>query len=164
METGDRETLLQRERDREGRARALSSVIELRYRSSSSSSSKSERLRARRRPVSVDDLELLKIIGRGAFGEVRLCRERASRRVYAMKTMRKSQLVEQGEVAHVWAERVAMAEASDSGGGGARARPLSPAHSGECGGSGAGGRGGGAAQEWLVQLHHAWCSASTSTS
>ena len=62
--------------------------------------------------MSVDDFELLKIIGRGAFGEVRLCRERNSGTVYAMKTMRKAQLVEQGKVAHVWAERVAMAEAS----------------------------------------------------
>ena len=79
------------------------------------SSSKSERLRARRRPVSVDDFELLKIIGRGAFGEVRLCRERASRRVYAMKTMR-LQLAEEGKVAHVWAEQVASdAEVSDGG-------------------------------------------------
>ena len=58
-------------------------------------------------------VELLSIIGRGAFGEVRLCREHASGTVFAMKTMRKSQLVDKGKVAHVWAERCAMAEAAD---------------------------------------------------
>ena len=39
-----------------------------------------------------------------------------------------ARLVEQGKVAHVWAERVAMAEAADG-------------------------------NPWVVQLHHAWCSA-----
>ena len=74
------------------------------------------------------DFKVGKLLGRGAFGEVRLCRERSSRAVYAMKTMRKAQIVEQGKVAHVWAERCAMAESAHG----------SP---------------------WLVQLHHAWCSA-----
>lgn len=110
----ERETLLEKEvrmqQEREGRARSMAAVIELRY--ISRGRCKSESLRARRQRVSVDDFELLKIIGRGAFGEVRLCRERTTRSVFAMKTMRKAQLVEQGKVAHVWAERVAMAEAA----------------------------------------------------
>ena len=112
--------------EREGRARAMASVIELRY--ISASRSKSESLRARRQRVTVADFDLLKVIGRGAFGEVRVCREKSTREVYAMKTMRKAQLVNQGKVAHVWAERCAMAEAAF-------------------------------ASPWLVQLHHAWCSA-----
>jgi serine/threonine protein kinase len=97
--------------EREGRARAMASVIELRY-VSRSRLSKSDTCRARRQRVSVADFELLKIIGRGAFGEVRLCRERASGQVYAMKTMPKSALVAMGKVAHVWAERCAMADAT----------------------------------------------------
>jgi serine/threonine kinase 38 len=110
----ERERLLQVARSQEaqeGRARSMAAIIELRY--ISRSRSKSDSLRARRQRVSVDDFELLKIIGRGAFGEVRLCRERSSGTVFAMKTMRKAQLVGQGKVAHVWAERVAMAEAAD---------------------------------------------------
>ena len=48
----------------------------LRY--NSGSRSKSDSLRARRQRVTVSDFDLLKVIGRGAFGEVRLCRERSS--------------------------------------------------------------------------------------
>ena len=130
----ERETAMlleEQEIEREGRARAMASVIELRYRSGqrrSSSDRKSDSLRARRQQVSVADFELLKLIGRGAFGEVRLCRARKGGGVFAMKTMRKAQLVQQGKVAHVWAERCAMAEAAHFG-------------------------------PWIVQLHHAWCSA-----
>ena len=127
----ERELLLEearrREFERNGRARAMASVIELRY-FAAGRSSKADSLRARRQPTTVGDFELLKVIGRGAFGEVRLCRERASRSVFAMKTMSKEKLVSMGKVAHVWAERCAMAEAAH----------VSP---------------------WLVQLHHAWCSA-----
>ena len=123
----ERETLLEKEvRKKEERARSMAAVIELKYISRPRSTPGS--LRARRQRTSVDHFELLKVIGRGAFGEVRLCRERASGSVFAMKTMRKAQLVEQGKVAHVWAERVAMAEAADG-------------------------------NPWVVQLHHAWCSA-----
>ena len=89
----------------------MQSVIEMRY-SSRRVDRKSDSLRARRQRVSVADFELLKLIGKGAFGEVRLCRARAGGGVYAMKTMRKAQLVAQGKVAHVWAERCAMAEAA----------------------------------------------------
>lgn len=113
-------------REQASRARAMSSIIELRY--TSRARNKQDHMRARRQQVSVGDFELLSVIGRGAFGEVRLCRERSSGSVYAMKTMRKSQLVGQGKVAHVWAERCAMAEAADG-------------------------------NPWVVQLHHAWCSA-----
>ena len=84
----EQESALQAER--EGRARTLASVIELRH--ISMPRSKSVSLRARRQRVSVDDFELLKLIGRGAFGEVRLCRERATRTVFAMKVMQKQQL------------------------------------------------------------------------
>ena len=93
------------------RARAMASVIELRY--ASRPQSKTEQMAARRRRVSITDFELLTIIGRGAFGVVRLCRSRQDGVVYAMKTMSKSQLVSLGKVAHVWAERCAMAEAAD---------------------------------------------------
>jgi serine/threonine protein kinase len=122
----EKQTLLERQSEAEGRARSMAAVIELRH--ISMPRSKSDSLRARRNRVSVENFELLKVIGRGAFGEVRLCREKATQRVLAMKTMRKRALVEQGKVAHVWAERVAMSEAADG-------------------------------NPWLVQLHHAWCSA-----
>ncbi|KAH7673716.1 Non-specific serine/threonine protein kinase protein [Dioscorea alata] len=54
--------------------------------------------------------ELLTIIGRGAFGEVRLCREKTTRHVYAMKKLKKSDMLSRGQVEHVKAERDLLAE------------------------------------------------------
>jgi serine/threonine kinase 38 len=49
----------------------------------------------------------LSIIGRGAFGEVRLVRmrERFSREVYAMKSMLKEAMIMKNQVGHIRAER-----------------------------------------------------------
>ncbi|VAH09175.1 unnamed protein product [Triticum turgidum subsp. durum] len=46
-----------------------------------------EYMRLQRHKMGVEDFELLTIIGRGAFGEVRLCREKTSKSVYAMKKL-----------------------------------------------------------------------------
>jgi serine/threonine protein kinase len=52
----------------------------------------------------------LTIIGRGAFGEVRLCREKKSGNIYAMKKLKKSEMLRRGQVEHVRAERNLLAE------------------------------------------------------
>ena len=44
-----------------------------------------EFLKARRKKMSVNDFETLTIIGRGAFGEVRVCRKKDDKKIYAMK-------------------------------------------------------------------------------
>ncbi|PIN13219.1 NDR serine/threonine kinase [Handroanthus impetiginosus] len=69
-----------------------------------------EFMRLRRNKICVDDFELLTIIGRGAFGEVRLCREKKSGNIYAMKKLKKSEMVSRGQVEHVRAERNLLAE------------------------------------------------------
>ncbi|XP_078428126.1 AGC (cAMP-dependent, cGMP-dependent and protein kinase C) kinase family protein [Wolffia australiana] len=69
-----------------------------------------EFMRLKRHKICVDDFELLTIIGRGAFGEVRLCREKATGNVYAMKKLKKSDMVSKGQVEHVKAERNLLAE------------------------------------------------------
>jgi serine/threonine kinase 38 len=51
------------------------------------------------------DFDLLSIIGRGAFGEVRICRYRETGEVVAMKKMRKHDMLEKQQVAHVKGER-----------------------------------------------------------
>jgi serine/threonine protein kinase len=51
--------------------------------------------------LGVDDFEPLKVIGRGAFGEVRLVQKRDTGHVYAMKILRKAAMVEKEQVAHV---------------------------------------------------------------
>lgn len=71
-------------------------------------------LRERRHKLSVDNFEQLEIIGRGAFGEVRLVREKASGEVFAMKKLRKCEMVLKGQVHHVRAELDLMSEVDDT--------------------------------------------------
>ncbi|CAF1049139.1 unnamed protein product [Adineta ricciae] len=52
-----------------------------------------------RRPQ-INDFEYLKILGRGTFGKVVLCRERTTQRIFAMKMLRKSH----GEIVHTMEE------------------------------------------------------------
>ncbi|KAI4297247.1 hypothetical protein L6164_037142 [Bauhinia variegata] len=69
-----------------------------------------EYMRLQRHKIGADDFELLTIIGRGAFGEVRLCREKATGNVYAMKKLKKSEMLRRGQVEHVKAERDLLAK------------------------------------------------------
>lgn len=52
-----------------------------------------------------DDFEALAIIGRGAYGEVRLVRERGSGEILALKTVAKQLMVMKNHVHHLKAER-----------------------------------------------------------
>lgn len=69
-----------------------------------------EYMRLQRHKMGVDDFEMLTIIGRGAFGEVRLCREKTTGNVYAMKKLKKAEMLRRGQVEHVKAERNLLAE------------------------------------------------------
>jgi len=70
-----------------------------------------EFLRLKRSRLGVDDFEAIKVIGKGAFGEVRLVQKVDTGHVYAMKILRKSDMVEKEQVAHVRAERDILVEA-----------------------------------------------------
>lgn len=61
--------------------------------------------RKMRKKITVKDFDLLSIIGRGAFGEVRICRFKETGEVVAMKKMRKTDMLEKKQVAHVKGER-----------------------------------------------------------
>ncbi|XP_042453367.1 serine/threonine-protein kinase tricornered-like isoform X1 [Zingiber officinale] len=69
-----------------------------------------EYMRLQRHKMGADDFELLTIIGRGAFGEVRICKEKTTGHVYAMKKLKKSEMLRRGQVEHVKAERNLLAE------------------------------------------------------
>ncbi|RWR82339.1 serine/threonine-protein kinase tricorner-like protein [Cinnamomum micranthum f. kanehirae] len=69
-----------------------------------------EYMQLQRHKMGVDDFELLTMIGRGAFGEVRVCREKTTGTVYAMKKLKKSEMLRRGQVEHVKAERNLLAE------------------------------------------------------
>ncbi|KAG8636794.1 serine/threonine-protein kinase tricornered isoform X2 [Manihot esculenta] len=69
-----------------------------------------EYMRLQRHKMGADDFEPLTMIGKGAFGEVRVCREKSSGHVYAMKKLKKSEMLRRGQVEHVKAERNLLAE------------------------------------------------------
>eukprot|EP00798_Chlamydomonas_sp_ICE-L_P021216 gene21216-28126_t len=58
----------------------------------------------------MDSFEPLTIIGRGAFGEVRIVKERTTGKILAMKKLKKSEMLRRGQVEHVKAERNVLAE------------------------------------------------------
>jgi len=59
------------------------------------------------------DFQHLEVIGRGAFGEVRLVREKVTNEVYAMKTMAKRQLVQSKKIPSIKAEREILAKSDN---------------------------------------------------
>jgi len=55
--------------------------------------------------VQIEDFELLKVIGRGAFGKVMLVKKKDDGKIYAMKIMKKRTIIARGQVDHTKAER-----------------------------------------------------------
>lgn len=72
-----------------------------------------ELFRLSRAKITVRDFEPLKIIGRGAFGEVRVCRNKKTAEVVAIKKMKKTEMIYKNQVAHVRAERDILALAKN---------------------------------------------------
>mmetsp|Transcript_18184 Transcript_18184/g.26992 ORF Transcript_18184/g.26992 Transcript_18184/m.26992 type:complete len:549 (-) Transcript_18184:273-1919(-) len=71
-----------------------------------------------RKKITTADFESLAVIGRGAFGEVRLARRKTkdadnNGQIYALKSMKKEMMVVKNQVGHVIAERDALAKADD---------------------------------------------------
>jgi serine/threonine kinase 38 len=71
-------------------------------------------LREQRRQLSTADFEVLGVLGRGAFAEVTLVRKRDTRAIYAMKRMRKADLVARGFVERAWTEWMVQCEAENN--------------------------------------------------
>jgi serine/threonine protein kinase len=63
-----------------------------------------------RERVRVADFEPLALIGRGAFGEVKLVRHKETRAVYAMKRMLKQQMLTKNNYEHVLTEKEALVD------------------------------------------------------
>lgn len=72
-----------------------------------------EQLRQSRKRISIFDFESIGIIGRGAFGEVRVVRNKTTGEVLALKKMNKSEMVRKNQVQHVRAERNVLAKANN---------------------------------------------------
>ncbi|KAJ3124271.1 hypothetical protein HK098_001281 [Nowakowskiella sp. JEL0407] len=62
------------------------------------------------KPMTMDEFELLKVIGKGSFGKVMQVRKKDTNRIYAMKIIKKQHIVERSEVSHTLAERTVLAK------------------------------------------------------
>lgn len=60
--------------------------------------------------MTIDQYDLLKVIGKGSFGKVMQVRKKDTGRIYAMKIIRKVNIVERSEVEHTLAERNVLAK------------------------------------------------------
>ncbi|EIW79360.1 kinase-like protein [Coniophora puteana RWD-64-598 SS2] len=72
----------------------------------------SQHLRLRRTKISLNDFRTIKVIGKGAFGEVRLVQKTDTAKVYAMKTLQKAEMLKRDQLAHIRAERDLLAEST----------------------------------------------------
>ena len=69
-------------------------------------------LKKRRKKLTPEDFDPVNIIGRGAFGEVRLCKWKETGEIVVIKKMKKSEMVFKNQVTHIRAERDVLAAAN----------------------------------------------------
>lgn len=63
-------------------------------------SKESQKIRKKREKITIRDYVPIHIIGRGAFGEVRVCREKKTNEIVAIKKIRKDVLVVKNQIIH----------------------------------------------------------------
>jgi serum/glucocorticoid-regulated kinase 2 len=78
-----------------------------------SPSSSSSRNSASNKPLNIDDFDLIKIVGKGAFGKVLLVKKKVgagTNQIYAMKVLKKTDVIDKGQVEHTNAEQAILRE------------------------------------------------------
>lgn len=60
--------------------------------------------------LTIDDFDLLKVIGKGSFGKVMQVVKKDTNQIYALKTIRKQHIISRMEVTHTLAERTVLAK------------------------------------------------------
>ncbi|KAK2782226.1 Serine/threonine-protein kinase [Onygenales sp. PD_12] len=68
-------------------------------------------IRTRETPA---NFQTLKVIGKGAFGEVKLVQRKTDGKIYALKSLIKTEMFKKDQLAHVRAERDILADSKDS--------------------------------------------------
>lgn len=63
----------------------------------------------KRAKMSVKDFDTVAIVGRGAFGEVRVVRKKDTQDVFAMKIMKKAEMIKKNQEQHIKSERDVLA-------------------------------------------------------
>ena len=70
-------------------------------------------MRQARKKMNITEFEPLTIIGRGAFGEVRVCRQISTGDIVAIKKMRKEDMLNKNQLMHVRTEREIMTSSNE---------------------------------------------------
>lgn len=58
--------------------------------------------------VTIDDFDMMKVLGKGTFGKVMLCREKGTKELFAMKVLKKDVILAKDEVAHTLTENAVL--------------------------------------------------------
>lgn len=59
--------------------------------------------------VTLDDFDIIKVLGRGTFGKVMLVEKKDTKKIYAMKSMHKEELIDKDQIEHIKAEKFILA-------------------------------------------------------
>ncbi|BFZ11548.1 hypothetical protein BsWGS_14586 [Bradybaena similaris] len=95
--------------EREEWIQAIGSVSDtLKVTDESSTNSQEEQ----KKKVSLEDFEFLKVLGKGTFGKVIMCKEKATDQVYAIKILKKAVIIAKDEVAHTLTENKVLQSSS----------------------------------------------------
>ena len=71
---------------------------------------RAEYIENKTRPLKIEDFQLLRIVGKGSFGQIMEVRKKHTQRIYAFKTIQKAHIISPSEVAHTLAERLVLSQ------------------------------------------------------
>ena len=63
--------------------------------------------------MTVNDFESIAVIGKGAFGEVRVCREKSTKNIVAIKKIAKEEMFKKNQIIHLRTEREILISANN---------------------------------------------------
>ena len=64
-----------------------------------------------KKKITIEDFKILKVLGRGAFGKVMLVQKKDNKELFALKSLRKAQIIDQEQTEHIKTERNILAKA-----------------------------------------------------
>lgn len=113
---------IERARDRNSRAKELDAILKdptvsdlQKQKDINTLAQKEARfLRFIRTKESPQNFTTIKVIGKGAFGEVKLVQRKSDGKIYALKSLIKSEMFKKDQLAHVRAERDILADSKDN--------------------------------------------------
>ncbi|KAL2215789.1 serine/threonine-protein kinase cot-1 [Thermoascus aurantiacus ATCC 26904] len=113
---------IERTRERNMRTAALDKILQDPTKSKeekleeveTSAKKESNYLRFLRTKETPANFQTIKVIGKGAFGEVRLVQRKSDGKIYALKSLIKSEMFKKDQLAHVRAERDILADSKDN--------------------------------------------------